>query len=52
MAKAPVKKPERQLKIKGPEPRLTHSKRTSIGRHAKPTNKHKRRSFKPYRGQG
>ena len=25
---------------------------TSIGGRAKPTNKHKRRSFKPYRGQG
>ena len=25
---------------------------TSIGRYAKPTNKHKRRNFKPYRAQG
>lgn len=26
--------------------------RTSIGGNARPTNKHKRRNFKPYRGQG
>lgn len=27
-------------------------KRTSIGRDGVPLNKHKRRSWKPYRGQG
>jgi len=32
--------------------RTNTAKNTSIGRNAKPTNKHKRRSHKAYRGQG
>ena len=32
--------------------RLPVKKRTSIGRGGVPLNKHKRRSYKPYRGQG
>lgn len=38
--------------ISKPAFKLPHKKGTSIGRNAKPTNKHKRRSHKPYRGQG
>ncbi len=52
MAKAPAKAAPRQVKFAKPEPRLKRYKKTSIGRHAKPTNKHKRRMFKPYVGQG
>jgi hypothetical protein len=38
--------------VSKPKFKLVHKKRTSIGRGGKPTNKHKRRTFKPYRGQG
>ncbi len=36
------------------KPKLVYKKKTSIGhsKHSRPTNKHARRSFKPYRGQG
>lgn len=44
MAKAPIKKVTK--------PNLTVKKRTSIGRNAKPTNKHQRRRFKAYNRQG
>jgi len=37
--------------IKAPVKRLKVSKRTSIGS-GRPNNKHKRRSWKAYRGQG
>ncbi len=44
-----------QIKTKGvsPNPSQQH-RRTSIGAsvNTRPTNKHKRRSFKAYRGQG
>jgi len=39
----PIKKIERPL---------PHAKRTSIGGRMAPRNKSKRKSFKPYRGQG
>ena len=29
-----------------------HSKRTAIGQRGKPKNKHKRKNWKQYRGQG
>ena len=32
--------------------KLTVAKRTSIGRNNRPKNKHARKGYKPYRGQG